>query len=350
MIKKLAKFIVGFLFCCYSCKVVEKDSSQKILEWSNPIRSEINSYGIKDVFIFSEKNDYFLVGTVYKNPFKKFEGPVLYQSKNVKDWKVKHQIIDINSVPKNAWYYDGWFAPEIKKINNKFYFTFNNRNNAENAYQKTGFGIAVSNSLFGEYKVINTKAPIVKCNHGSLTAVNKNEVFLTYDMDGRIFIAEIDLESATLKSKPKELLGPKTLGKNYKYLDAPQITKVNDVYHMLFSQFYGGYVVKVFHMTAKHPLGTWKWSKNNPIYTFLEAEADLKVKNTYPEKNGYAPPTQVIFSNQIFKGFHGNYFNAYHSSEKYSEPYLCIDPVSINGEHLTVINPKGTSQKLNFND
>jgi hypothetical protein len=193
----------------------------------------------------------------------------------------------------------------------------------------------VSNTL-GNYQIINTNAPLVNSNHGSLTIVNEDEIYLTYDMDGRIFIVEINLETATLKNEPLELLGPKTLKENFKYLDAPQITKINDTYHILFSQFYGGYIINVYHMTAKHPKGPWIWSENNPVYTFLEADADLEVKNTYPEKHGFAPPTQVVFSNQIFKGLNNQYFNAYHSSEKYSEPYLCIDSVLIDRDKIII--------------
>jgi hypothetical protein len=38
----------------------------------------------------------------------------------------------------------------------------------------------------------------------------------------------------------------------------------------------------------------------------------------------------VIFQNQIFTGPGGKLYTAYHSSEKYSEPYLVIEPVSFD--------------------
>ena len=330
MIKHQNLLIIISLLLFLDCK------TSKGTGWKNPIKSNINPYGVKDVFVFLDKQNYYLLGTEYKNPYKRETGPILYISKNLKDWKSINQPIKINEIDINAWYKNGWFAPEIKKIKNKYYLTFNSRNNNENPYQKTGFGIAVSDSLLGNYQIINTNAPLVNSNHGSLTIVNEDEIYLTYDMDGRIFIVEINLETATLKNEPLELLGPKTLKENFKYLDAPQITKINDTYHILFSQFYGGYIINVYHMTAKHPKGPWIWSENNPVYTFLEADADLEVKNTYPEKHDFAPPTQVVFSNQIFKGLNNQYFNAYHSSEKYSEPYLCIDSVLIDGDKIII--------------
>jgi hypothetical protein len=328
-----------------SCNGSKKNT--ELLSWSNPIQKGLNPYGMKDFFVFYEDSTYFLVGTEYKNPFEGYLGPNLYTSTNLNSWQRKKKLVNVLEIPTDAWYKDGWFAPEIKKIKDKYYYTFNNRNNAENPYQKTGFGIASSSSLSEDFKVLNTAKPLVLGNHGSLTVgENEDEIFLTYDMDGRIYIAEIDLDTATLITQPEELLGPKTLGENYRFLDAPQITKVENTYHMLFSQFYGGYVVKIFHITATHPRGPWTWDENNPMYTFLEAEADMDVKNNYPEKHGYAPPTQVIFSNQLFLGEFGHYFNAYHSSEKYSEPYLCIEPVEIEDKTLKTINPKQINQTV----
>jgi len=328
-------------------------SQNKVFEqqWINPIQAGINQYGMKDFFVFYEEENYYLVGTEYDNPFKGFLGPNLYQSKDLTHWEIAKRLINKETIPFNAWYKDGWFAPEILKIKNKYYFTFNNRNNTDNPYQKLGFGIAVSANLNEEFKVINTEKPIILGNHGSLVVGNnEDEIYLVYDRDARIYIAEIDIEKGELKTEPKELLGPETLGRNYKYLDAPQITKNGSDYHMLFSQFYGGYEVKVFHMTAKHPSGPWKWDDANPLYTFLEEEADEVVKNNYPTPHGYAPPTQVIFSNQLFLGKNKQYFNAYHSSEKYSEPYLCIEPIEIKGEKLSIPTAKSKNQKVLQND
>lgn len=346
-IPRLFFLLLISIFALLGCNAKKK--AEKEMIWENPISKGISPYGMKDFHLFYDEGTYFMTGTEYNNPIKGYLGPNLYKSTNLNTWEIAHKLIDISKIPEDAWYKNGWFAPEIKKIKNKYYFTFNNRNNTQNPYQKTGFGIAVSETLLGEYKVINTKKPVVLSNHGSLSiGKNEDEVFLTYDMDGRIFIAEINLEKATLKTKPQELLGPETLGNNYKYLDAPQITKTENLNHMLFSQFYGGYVVKVFHMTANTPKGPWEWDENNPMYTFMEAEADLKVKNEYPTKHGYAPPTQVIFSNQLFLGENGQYFNAFHSSEKYSEPYLCIEPVEVIGKTLKILNSKSNQQKVSL--
>ncbi len=338
-------FILLLILLFFSCNSVPK--KETVLTWNNPIKEGLQTYGMKDFFIFFQDQKYYMLGTEYIDPFKGATGPNLYQSKTIGAWKRILKLVDTKKIPDNAWYKDGWFAPEIKKIKEKYYFSFNNRNNARNPYQKLGFGLAVSNQLMGTYEVLNTNAPLVLGNHGSLVVGDtEDEVFVIFDKDARIYIAQVDLDKAILKTQPKELLGPDTLGKNYKYLDAPQVTKVGATYHLLFSQFYGGYEVKVFHMTASHPLGPWKWDDANPLYSFLEAEADEIVKNKYPSLHGFAPPTQVIFSNQLFLGQNNQYFNAYHSSEKYSEPYLCIEPVEVKGDKISIPNAKNKQQKV----
>jgi beta-xylosidase len=291
MYKKLIISFVSILLINFFLACGTSQNTVFEQQWENPIRDGINQYGMKDFFVLCEKQSYFLVGTEYCNPFHGYLGPNLYQSNNFNKWKKVSRLINTAEIANDAWYKDGWFAPEILKIKNKYYFTFNNRNNSVNPYQKLGFGIAVSSNLNEDFKVINTEKPIVLGNYGSLVVgKNEDEIYLVYDSDARIYIAEINLEKALLKSEPIELLGPESLGKKYKFLDAPQITKIDDTYHMLFSQFYGGYEVKVFHMIAQHPKGPWKWDEANPLYTFLEEEADEIVKNSYPTRHGYAPP------------------------------------------------------------
>ncbi len=67
----------------------------------------------------------------------------------------------------------------------------------------------------------------------------------------------------------------------------------------------------------------------------------------YPSGYSFAPPTQVIFHHQIFTGPGGKDYLAYHSSEKYSEPYLVIEPVEFTAAGaLKVINNKAPQQSV----
>ena len=341
----MKKALLAFL-CSICCTAQSQDGSNGF-EWENPIRKGINAYGMKDFFVFVEKDSFYLVGTEYPNPFKGYLGPNLYAAKEFGSWHKVANLLETAEIPNDAWYKDAWAALELFKHKDIYYLSFNNRNNSENPYQKLGFGLARSKSLYGPYEVINKKAPSVRANHGSIVFAPDETPYLTYDMDGRIYLAEINLDTGLLQSESVELLGPKTLKEKHRYLDAANITKVSDTYHMLFSQFFGGYIVRIYHMTADHPKGPWQWSGNNPLYTFLEAEADLEVKMEYPEPHGFAPPTQVIFSHDLFHDPDGNHFMVYHSSEKYSEPYLVLEPIQFNEDGtLTLSAPKRSFQKI----
>ncbi|MCC4211258.1 family 43 glycosylhydrolase [Leeuwenhoekiella parthenopeia] len=320
---------------------------KNVLSWHNPIREGLPKYGMKDFYIMVEDSTYFLLGTSYKDPYR-FNNKALrlYESNNFQEWTVSSILLDLERLDSSSWYKHVISAPEIHRIRNRYYLTFNGRNDSINPYGKLGFGIAVADKLKGPYRVLNTSKPLVETNHAGLVTDPDNQTFLYYDMDGRIYMAPINLETAALVEDPKEILGPINLKENYKYLDAPNITKVGETYHLLVSQFFGGYRVLVNHLTANHPMGPWVWEQSNPIYEWLESEADLKVKNRYPEANGYAPPTQVIFSNTLFEGISGGFFIAYHSSEKYSEPYLCIEPVIVEEHKIEPLNPKAINQMI----
>ena len=66
----------------------------------------------------------------------------------------------------------------------------------------------------------------------------------------------------------------------------------------------------------------------------------------YPHKNAFAHPTQVIFSNQVFAGKNGKLFMAYHSSEKYAEPHLCIEPMVITDGKIILTAAKKKIQTM----
>ncbi len=331
-----------FFFIFFSTQIF----CQKNTFITNPIRSGLSDYGMKDCFLIPEKNQFYLLGTEYPDPFKpNSEGLHLFNSKDLNNWENSTLILNNKNIPANAWYKDQVTAPEIHYFNNKYYLIFCARNNQTRPYKKMGIGIAVSDNIDGDYKVLNTKKPLEYGSNPTLV-FHDNKSFMSYDMDGRFYMSEIDLPNANLMTAPKEFLGPNTLKEDYKYLDNPQFFYHNGLYHLTFSQFYGGYIIKVFDMVASHPMGPYTFTENKLLYTWLEAEADMVLKAKYPSQNYFAPPTQVIFSNQIVKLSDNKFINVFHSSEKYSEPYLCIDPVKISGNTLQVLEPKAKTHSL----
>ncbi|MEZ4905348.1 MAG: family 43 glycosylhydrolase [Spirosomataceae bacterium] len=322
-------------------------SQTKPMYWNNPIREGLNVYGMKDFYLLPENNSFFLVGTSYRNPYKKDIGLSLYQSDDLKKWQEVGKLIDTKKLSKQSWCYDIFDAPEIHKYNNKYYLIFNGGNSLTRPYKKTGFGIAVSNAPNGPYKLLNPANMLFESHHATLVFDESNKPFVIFEMDGRFYSVSIDLVKGKALSNPIEFLGPKQLGDTYKYLDAPQFYVKDGKYHLIFSQFYAGYVIKIFHYTAETLFGKYK-QVQNPLYTWLEAEADEVIKAKYPTTNGFAPPTQVIFSNQIVELQKSKFGLVYHSSEKYAEPALCIDTFEWADDSINLHQPKSPFQGINL--
>lgn len=327
----------------------QKDDFATQVTIKNPITDGLNSYGMKDFHLIFE-NGWYLTGTEQPNPEWGKRGILLYASNNLNNWKEQCYLIDRNCLPDSCWYKDEFNAPEIHKANNKFYLTFNARNNMLRAYKKTGLAIAVADKITGPYTVLNADKPLVECNNATLMTNTKNETFCYWDMDGRIYGAQIQLDSAKFIHAPKEILGPSTLKKEYHFLDAPAVVENEGKYHMLFTSFYGGYKVLLRYCTATSPLGPWTYEKSNPLMTFIEDEADTELKMPYSKGFTFAPPTQVVFQHDLCKTPNNEWIMTYHSSEKYAEPFLVIEPVNFKNGTLQIPNPKQENYLLNFSN
>jgi len=312
--------------------------------WSNPIRNGLGSYGQKDFHIFYEAEKYYLTATEYTNTAWPKRGIVLYSSTDMVNWQEEKILIWRNNVPAAAWYKDVWSAPELHKISGKYYLTFNCRNDVLRPYKQLGFGIAVADKINGPYTVLNPERPLFEGNNASLLTDGTN-VFVYFDKDGYFYAAPLNVVNASLLSEPMEIVSRTTVKENFRFSDAPSVFKYDSSYYMLLSQFFGGYIVEVKYMKATSPLGPWKFHGNEPLYSFKEAEANEILQMPYPHKNAFAPPTQVIFSHQLFTGKDHKLYMAYHSSEKYAEPYLCIEPAVIANGNIIISSAKQKQQQ-----
>ncbi len=316
------------------------------LEWTNPIRNGLNDYGNKDFHILFIEGTYFLTATEQNNPKDNKRGVVLYESDDMVNWTESAVLIDRNKVAADKWYLDEWRAPKIVPFKGKYFLTFNCRNNTLRPYSKTGLGIAVSNSINGHFTVLTPDKAIVEANNSYVFVDTDNKAYVYWDMDGRIFASEIDLERAVLIGKTNEVVSPETMGNDFHFSDSPFVMKKDNEYMMLITQFSGGYVVRVRQLVASKPFGPWEFNDDGALLTFLESEADEVLNMPYEQGYTFAPPTQVIFHHSIFKGINGLYFMAWHTSEKYSEPYLWITPVTFLKNSVKLIDPKNTNQKV----
>ena len=86
--KLLISFLSLFLFHLFlACGTSQNKGTEQ--QWTNPIREGINQYGMKDFFVFYEEENYYLLGTEYDNPFKRYLGPNIYKSKDL----ISHPLV-----------------------------------------------------------------------------------------------------------------------------------------------------------------------------------------------------------------------------------------------------------------
>ncbi|MDP5139697.1 MAG: family 43 glycosylhydrolase, partial [Spirosomaceae bacterium] len=98
------------------------------LHWQNPVREGLNGYGMKDIYLLPQADDFYLVGTEYPDPYRSINGVTLYQSRDLNEWKAGKLIFDNRKLSKKGWVYDILNAPEIHPVNGKFYLTFKGGN------------------------------------------------------------------------------------------------------------------------------------------------------------------------------------------------------------------------------
>jgi hypothetical protein len=208
-----------------------------------------------------------------------------------------------------------------------------------------GFGYAVADRITGPYQVITKEKPLFDGYNASLI-VEGDSVYVYFDLDGIFYYTTLNAGKAAIHHAPIEMLGASTLKDKYKFLDAPFVFKSGSYYFLLLTQFYAGYIERIRYMVADTPVGPWRFVQEEPLYTFLEAEASEQLQMPYPKPNAFAPPTQVIFSHSVFKDRNGNLFMAYHSSEKYAEPFLCIEPIEIKDSEIIIPLAKAKTQYI----
>jgi len=309
-------------------KGAESKPDGKVFEWVNPIKNGLNSYGQMHFHIYPEKGIYYLVATEHPNLEWGKRGIILYTSRDLKNWREECYLINRNTVDPDAWYKDVWSAPEICRIKGKYYLIFSCRNDRLRPYDRLGLGIAVADEICGPYKVLTEDKPLAYGTNANMFEDKDGKVFLYWDRDGRFWGAEFNPENAAFVSEPGEIIGPSSM-QSFRFLDSPFLMRHKETYYMLSSSFYAGYVIRIRYFTSDHPLGPWTLHED-PLQVWDEDEADMKLKMPWSASHPFPPPTQVIFQNQIFVGPGGKLYTAYHSSEKYSEPYLVIEPVAFD--------------------
>lgn len=346
--------------------------------YQNPITQGIDAKGIRDSQVFRDGDWWYLTGT--SAPFWPREetkdestfnkGVVLYRSKDLLSWEYVKHVVERPSADK--WYFRRFWAPEIHKIKNKYYVTFN-CSNPDAGYPGQHFGYGVSDSLTGPYKIITEDKPLGNGNDLSLFEDDDGKVWAFWNRGKEFGIgfAQIDLEKGVFLTKPttailpakvdmaigadgKQIMEPgydgrpvPKVAKFYEWdsigIEGAYVFKRKGTYYLMYSSWTRGY--ELGYATAPTITGPWVKAKNNPVYGAQSKKATEKAGLAYTgdEKNIF----NQVGHNEVFTGPDGRLWLSAHGITETGIPSLVIDPIDFDADGKMVIKgPTYTPQKV----
>ncbi|QGY47516.1 family 43 glycosylhydrolase [Maribellus comscasis] len=356
MFKRLLTIIfLAFLFACGHEKL-------QTFSYQNPISKGIDEKGLRDCQVLKEGDWWYLTGTAWPHWAREEkngnlnQGVPLYKSKDLKQWQfIKYIVLRPDS---NSWYYRRFWAPEVHKINEKYYATFNCRN-SNLGYNWQQMGYAVADNIEGPYEVVTKDKPLAQGNDLTFFEDTDGKVYAFWhniDEEGEYWMgsAEIDLDNAKFISEPKMAITTgkrdvkmdedgtpvkiyqvgryqKVVTKCYEWdsahIEGAYVIKRNGIYYLFYSSNTRGY--EIGYATATNINGPWVKGRNNPIYG-----AKIKERS---EARGFAfdddpdSPFQQVGHNEVFTGYDGRLWISCHGINKITKkPFLVIDPIDFN--------------------
>lgn len=344
------------LYCCLTISC-----STQNFTYQNP-NTELK---MRDTQIIPNEDDgkFYAVGTYHWGEKDSVgnAGFPLYVSDNLKDWKLKTWIMKQSEIPSKDWYRSLFWAPEIHKINGKWYFVYNCDGTQD--YNKDlyatphGSGISVADKITGPYKALSQKP---------LTPWPTNDITLFQDDNGKvyaffnngffnmekhpeskhsIFVAEVDLEKGELKEEPQKLLTQQgdfeSVG-----IEGAHVVKEEGIYYLFYSGWSDGY--SVGYATSKNVYGPFTRAKDNPLFGANHNTSTLR-KHGKPVEDK-SQPYREIGHNQIFKGPDGRYWTSCHAYVKGGDDrfgaFLIIDPIELKDGKVVTNAPTWTPQTV----
>ncbi len=297
--------------------------------YQNPIISnDLNN--IRDPFIIKDKDGYYLTGS--SAPFWQGVSPgvKLWHSKDLLNWTYLGLIVDEKEIPEDAWHKERFWAPEISKINGKYYLTVNCRNEKYDKWHSVF--IFSADKITGPYTLLTTERPaLIKsevrregddpmagiANDGSLFYDN-GRTYLSFSNRYGIFAYEIELPSCKLIGEMLHIVKPSENDWDTK-IEAPYIIKVNDTYYCFYSSFTRNYEIGVAY--SKSMDGEWQKYEKNPIVT--------------PKS-----PITASGHNCVFEGPDNELWIAYHiTTEDDKTEHLAIDKISFENGKINTSAP-----------
>jgi beta-xylosidase len=307
---------------------------------------------MRDCQVIEDNAKYYLIGT--SSPFFGYRtgeaspGIKIYSSTDLLNWKYEKLLIDRSKLDSTLWYLDRFWAPEIHKIKEKYYLTFNcsNESKIENKFHGLHSGIAVSNEILGDYTVLNHAEPFCKGNDLTLFEDDDGKVYAFNNHSKTIFVSEVDMQNAKPIGDPKQCITSGNLEHgdwDGVSIEGAYCIKRDGKYYLFYSSWTRGY--EIGYATADHPFGPWTKFDHNPVYG---AQNEFSCKKYKMEFSGDTDnPWAAVGHNEVFKGPDGRFWISCHGILKNEGvPSLVIDPIDFEDGVMKIKGPTHTLQTI----
>ena len=133
---------------------------------------------IRDPMIMVYGDTYYLTGT--QPPYWQGEnaGMHLWSTKDLKHFTDHGLIVKREDMPEDMWCRDRFWAPELFTDGEKFYATFNCRNESEAHKHDFGVGLAVADRPEGPYTIVTANAPLCDGIDGTIFKDDDGQLYL----------------------------------------------------------------------------------------------------------------------------------------------------------------------------
>lgn len=332
----------------------------EIFHYQNPITSGLDPRGIRDCQVFRDGDKWYLTGTAYpvwprEDTFGQLNpGVVLYASDDLTHWKFERVLVRPNPA---KWNFQRFWAPEIHRIDGKYYATFNCRNPAlgDNLMRA---GYAVSDNLFGPYRVM--EQPLAP----------GNDLHFFQDDDGRVWafwngtmepgadrarvrafgvgFARVDLATGKFLTAPATALVYGREGRDWDGagLEGTYVIKRQGTYYLFFSSWTRGY--EIGYATAPRITGPWTKYAGNPIYSAQDPAACQK--SGVPFTGDPNSAFSHVGHNAIFTGPDGRPWLSCHGilrADPRQVPMLVLEPLDFDASgNVHLAPPSNTPREL----
>ena len=346
--------VASFVFVTQGCAHSSCSPGVKYFRYQNPISNGIDPNGVRDCQIFRDGGKWYMVATswpVWDNNICPNPGVRIYSSDTLTEWKNEGLLIDRKKLAPNVWYLDRFWAPEIHKINGKYYLTFNARNETPQYKTWHGTGVAVSNKLMGPYTILTPNAPFSYGNDITLFQDSDGKVYAYWNGDHVIVGAQVDMAQMKpiVDSNGQPTVAFRSTAGTWDSIgiEGPYVIKRGSTYYMFYSSWTRGY--EIGYATSNSPLGPWTKYAGNPIYGSQNREACKASGLPYT-----GDPNSLFVAvghNQIFTGYDGRYWLSCHGTTGQGKDMLVIDPIDFDEQgNIKVKKPTYTPQEIRLPD